>query len=296
MNAEIVGAAASLACLALGTRDLARRPHASPHLLGGIAGRYDASRPGRRLAALLWRAHVHTTPARWRCGQLLVAVQAIVVLLLLGVAPLPAGGLAMTVSRTGGRVVLWLRRTRSRAAVDAATPALARALGTELAAWGSGAQAVSGARRRCTTVPAATRILDAAAARVALGGDAALSLRRAITEMEPRLPPSSPARVVATVFAMHRHDAAATAAALDRLAAALDDDRAVRREVSATVGEVRASTVAVPLIAALTAGILFMTDPAALGAALSFPLFPLLIGAVLVVALAAAVARRLLVA
>lgn len=264
----------------------------SPGLVRRVTTRYDASRRGRRLGEALWRAQVDIAPWRWRCGQLAMAIPLGFLLTMAGMDPLPGIGLATTVVRTGTGVLLRLRRGRSRAATDAAAPVVARALAVEMAAWGSGTQAVLGAPRRCRATAAAARILDVAAARVALGGEPGPSLARAIAQLEPRLRPASPMLVVAAVFTLHRHDAAATAAALEHLATAIEDQAAVRREARAAVGEVRSSAVVVPAIAGVTAAILFASDPAALAAALSFPLLPMLGGALLMVVATATIARR----
>jgi len=138
-----------------------------------------------------------------------------------------------------------------------------------------------------------TGIVSLFAARVALGGDASTSLHRALAQVEPRLTPTSPAVVVAAVFALYRHDAAATAASLDHLAAALEAERSARRDAAAAVGEVRMSAITVPVIAAATGALLLSSDQAALAAALSFPLLPMLAAAVVIVVLAALAARRL---
>jgi Flp pilus assembly protein TadB len=268
-------------------------PGSAGGAVGRVARRYDASAMGRRLERRLWAAQVGLSPSGWRCAQLLVTMPLVTVLAGLGMGGLAALIASASISRAGGRLVLWLRRKRSREATAAASPAIARALGTELSAWGSGTQAVLGAAARCRDVAPATRVLELAAARVALGGEPAPSLRRAVEQLEPELRSSSPVATVISIFALHRHDAAATAAALDRLAGAIEDDRAVRREARAAVGEVRMSALAVPAVAAATAAMLLSADPPALAAALSFPLLPLLLGAVVIVALAAALARRL---
>lgn len=308
VQAQQLGFAAALAAALLGTRDLVRARRAgvgarrdSPvtttsfprRWVSAIACRYDSSPMGRRLAAKLWSAQIEVAPARWRCVQLALALPVATWLIAFGMATVPAAVTGLSITRTGARLVLWVLRGRARTALEAAAPLMARALSTELAAWGSGAQAIGGASRRCTSAPTLVRLLDLAGARVALGGDAATSLRRALDQAHPRLAPTSPPAVVAAVFALYRHDAAATATSLDHLAAAMDAVQSARRDAAAAVGEVRMSAVAVPLIAAATGALLLSSDPAALAAALSLPLLPVLAVAVLVVAVASGLARRL---
>src|SRR5207245_51135 len=131
----------------------------------------------RRLGARLWRAQVRMPASAWRCAQALLAVPIATVLGALGLDAIPALASASTVARIGGATLLWLRRGAASVALESATPALARALATELAAWGSGAQAIAGAASRCAAggEPMASRVLQAAAARVMLGGDASSS-------------------------------------------------------------------------------------------------------------------------
>jgi hypothetical protein len=287
--------------LVLGLRDV-RRGQARPSkgrwrdALARIASLYDRSPMGRRLAARLWRAQMRTSPAGWRCRQVLILVPTAALLMALGAAPAGAWLTAGSVVRGGGSLILRLRRHACRVALDAAAPLLARSLATELAAWGSGAQAVVGASSRCcrsgpSSVAAWT--LERAAARVVLGGDASVSLRRALDDAVPALPGTSPAVQVAAVFALHRNDAATTAAALERLAMSLEEDAEVRRQARAAAGEVRMSAVAVPCLAGATLAMLLAADPAALAAALSFPLLPLLGAAALAVTAAAAGVHRL---
>jgi Flp pilus assembly protein TadB len=236
------------------------------------------------------------SPSAWRCAQVLVAAPIATVLAALGIDALPALASASTVTRLGGAMLLRFRAAAASRALDRATPALARALATELVAWGSGAQAITGAASRCTPgdgEPMASRVLQAAAARVLLGGDASSSLQRSMADAVPELPSTSGAARLAAVFALHRHDATATASALDRLAAALEEEAAVRSDVDAAVAEVRMSAVAVPLIAAATLAMLLATDPPALAAALTPPLLPLLALAAVVVACASLGVRRL---
>lgn len=259
-----------------------------------VAGRYDTSSPGRRLAAHLWRAQINLSPSAWRCAQLFMTFPAATVLVALGANGPTVPLLAFSIVRSGSRALLWIRRHALRHALDAAAATIGRALATELAAWGSGSAAIAAGSRRCRSCPVAARVLDLAAARVAFGGDPATSLRRALKQVEPRLRDTSPTLTVAAIFALHHADASAIATSLDRLAAALDDDRAVRREAHAAMGEVRMSAIAVPVIAAVTAAMMLSADPPALAAALSWPLFPLLIGAVVVVVAASLAARRLI--
>jgi hypothetical protein len=137
------------------------------------------------------------------------------------------------------------------------------------------------------------RVLQGAAARVLLGGDAASSLQRAMADVVPNRPGTSAASRVAAVFALYRHDAAATAGALERLASAQEDQAALRSDMRAAVAEVRMSAVAVPLIAAATLAMLLATDPPALVAALSLPLLPMLAVAAVVVVFASLGVRKL---
>ena len=278
----------------LGVRQLARSLRASAASQArGFGRRYDSSRFGRRLETRLWAAQIRMSPAGWRSGQLLLVVSVATTLVAAGIGGIAAATGAFSLVRIGGRMVLRARRRRGRDALDAAVPHIARSLATELSAWGSGTLAVSGAARRCADTPAASRLLDIAAARVALGGEPGPSLRRALDQVEPGLPSRSPAGILPAILGLHRVDAAAAAASLDRLAAALDDDRAVRREARARVGEVRMSAIAVPLIAAVSGAMLLSSDPPALAASLSFPLFPVLLCLIVVIVGAAALARRL---
>jgi hypothetical protein len=295
--------AVALACSAaatwLGMRDLRTgRRTARPGdrgIVRRVVERYDRSRAGRRLAARLWRAQIHMSPAAWRCAQLLVAVPVTTLLIAAGAPPVGALTGAGTAARSGASVLLRLRRRAAATALDEVAPVLARALATELAAWGSGVQAVTAACRRCSHGRAPTvvaRVLEAAAVRVALGGDPASSLHRALDAAAPNLRGESPASRVTAVFALHRHDVAATAVALERLATALEADGVLRNDVRAATGEVRMSAVAVPLLAAATLAMLLATDPPALAAALTLPVLPLLGGAAVVVVLASLAARR----
>ncbi|HEV7677295.1 MAG TPA: type II secretion system F family protein [Candidatus Dormibacteraeota bacterium] len=232
----------------------------------------------------------------WRCGQLLVMVPAATVLIAAGTGATGALLTAASAVRGGGSLILRLRRGSSRTALDAAAPTLARSLATELAMWGSGVRSVVGASSRCSrsgTSPMSAWILERAATRVVLGGDASVALRRAIDDAVPDLPGTSAAARVAAVFALHGNDAAATAAALERLAAALDEDADVRRQARAAAGEVRISAVAVPCLSAATLAMLLASDPPALAAALSMPLLPLLAAAAVVVTAAAVGTHRL---
>ncbi len=293
--------AATLLCLVaalwLGVAELRAnggRPQVAARvsLLPRVARRYDASRAGRRLAARLWSSQIPLSPTAWRAAQAMLAVPVATVAIGLGAAPVAALLTAMTVTRSGGTLLLRLRRRAVLAAVDGAAPQMARALATELAAWGSGGQALSGAARRCQASVAAGRVLQGAAARVLLGGDAASALQRSLDDSAPGLPPTAAAARVAAVFALHRHDAAATAEALHRLASALEVEAATANDARSATAEVRMSAVAVPLLAAATLVMLLIGDPAALAAALSLPLFPFLgVGAV-VVAAASFAARR----
>jgi hypothetical protein len=136
-------------------------------------------------------------------------------------------------------------------------------------------------------------VLERAASRVILGGDATIALRRAVAEAVPALPPTSPAAHVAALFALHRHNTAATAAALDRHARALEAEASTRRDIHAAGSEMRLSAVAVPCLAAATLLMLLATDPPALAAALTPPLLPILAIAAAIVIVAAVGTRRL---
>jgi Flp pilus assembly protein TadB len=291
-----------LVALVLALRDLRRDSLRSRHsraqraaVLRRVAAIYDRSRAGRRLAVRLWRAQVHMSPSSWRIAQVLLAIPIATTLVAAGLDAAPAFASASTATRVGGALVLWVRRRACATALDSAAPLLARGLATQLAAWGSGAQAVERAASRCAgnSSPAAARVLQGAAARVLLGGDAASSLHRAMSETVPRLPVASDAARVAAVFALHRHDAAATSHALERLASALEDQAALRSDVRAAFAEVRMSAVAVPLIAAATLAMLLATDPPALVAALTLPLLPMLAVAAVVVVCASLGVRKL---
>lgn len=265
---------------------------ARPSLLRRVGRRYDASRAGRRLAARLWSSQIPLSPAAWRAAQAMLAVPVATVAMGFGAAPLAALLTALTVTRSGGTLLLRLRRRAALRAVDSAAPQMARALATELAAWGSGGQALSGAARRCQASVVAGRVMQGAAARVLLGGDASSALQRSLDDTAPGLHPTTAAARVAAVLALHRHDAAATAEALQRLAAALEVEVATANDARSATAEVRMSAVAVPLLAAATLVMLLIGDPAALAAALSLPLLPLLgVGAMVVVA-ASFAARR----
>jgi Flp pilus assembly protein TadB len=222
--------------------------------------------------------------------QLLVAGVVLALLVGLGVSPLAA--LSMTASgvRVGLAAVRRIRGARARRAVDAAAPEIARALATELAMWGNGARAIVSAR--CESRVAA-RVLSGASARVVLGGDAPSSLQRALLDVAPDLHPTSAAARLSAVFALHRCDSAATAASLSRLADALESDAAAHDDVRAASAEVRMSAIAVPLLAAATLAMLLGTDPAALLAALSLPVLPIVGVCIAVVACASLAVRRL---
>ncbi|HXA27256.1 MAG TPA: hypothetical protein VN193_00775 [Candidatus Angelobacter sp.] len=250
-----------------------------------VAAFFDRSRPGRRLSVRLWRAQVHMSPSSWRCAQVLVAVPIATVLAAVSVGAMPAIAIASTVVRVGSGLLLRVRRCAASTALNRVAPALARALATELAASGSGAQAIAGAASRIAVggAPMASHILQAAAARVVLGGDAASSLQRSIEDAVPDLRATSAGARVGAVFALHRHDAAATASALDRLAAALEEQATLRSDVHAAFAEVRMSAAAVPLIAGACLAMLLASDPPAMLAALSPPLLPLLAIAAVVV-------------
>jgi len=297
---------AALACL-LGSLRLSMSPRPPLHDKAGrrpsrvraLLLRYDRSAAGRQVSARLWRAQIDMDPLSWRCAQALVALPAATLLIAIG-APLPVGiGIGITVGRIGGSLLLWMRRGAAARALDEAAPMLARALSVELFDSGSGAQAIVRSARRCdedrtsARSRVASRVLSCAADMVSLGADGAGALRRALDEAVPRLALDSPAAVVAGVFGLHALDTVATAEALEKLAASLEDDALMRREARAAVGDAATSAIAVPAIAAATAGILLASNPAALAAALSMPLIAILGAAVLVVALAAAGTRRL---
>jgi hypothetical protein len=266
--------------------------------LGWLGGIYDRSAAGRRVQRRLWAAQLTLGPSGWRCAQLLLALPLATVLLGAGLDLLPSMALSLSSSRTGGAVLLWLLRHRARAALDAAAPTMARALATELAAWASGPTAVTAAAARLAGGEPQARmgryVLERAAARVLLGAGPAEALCCSLEEAVPGLAPTSPAAMIATVFALYRHDATGTADALDRLATAVDEDAAVRGQARAAVGEVRTSAVAVPAIAAVTGAVMLASDPPALAAALTPPLLPLLAAACAVIVIAVVAVRRML--
>jgi len=269
----------------------------SESLAARAARRYDRTPAGVRLASRLWSAQIAFSPSAWRAAQLLVAIPLGTMIVAIGAPPAIGVCAAMSIVRGGGSLLLQVRRHRARDALDAAAPLVARALAIELSTWGSGAQAIVRAADRCRTsssrsASVAARVLESAAARVALGGEAGDALQRAV-QGASRSRTATSAAVVSDIFALHLHDAAATAAALERLAGALDENRAVRREARATVGDVRMSAIAVPAIAAATGVVLLSSDPPALAAALSVPLLPVLGIAVVVVAAAVVGVRRL---
>ena len=280
---------------------LASRPRcpvfapAQPGRLARIASRYDRSRGGERLAVRLWRAQLDITPSRWRCGQASLAMPTFTLLLGFGASPLTGAGLAMTAVRFASSAALLALRKRAPRALDAAAPSIARRLATELAASANGNAALLAAARRSGAPDSrvAAWILDRTAARVVLGGGATTSLRDAMDQAVGKLRTHSPAGRVAAIFALHHRHVAACADALQRMARGLEDDASTRREIRATVSEVRMSALAVPLVALATALLLFTSDPAALVAALSPPLLPFLAVAVLVVVAAVLSVRRL---
>jgi hypothetical protein len=268
-------------------------------MVSRLAARYDRSASAERLAQRLWLAQVGMTPATWRCAQLLMAVPVATTLIGCGASSLVALGVAYSLSRTGGAALLWARRHRSAAAIEAGTPWLARTLAAELTEWGNGVQAVMRAARRGALSPlgaarAPSRVLEVAAVDTLLGGDASAALRRALQSgvSQPSRVPS--AATVIEVFSLHHHSSASTAAALTQLAGALEEEGDARRQAQAALGDVRMSTVAVPAIAAATGAILLSSDPPALAAALNPPLFYLLLGAMAVVAITVLGTRRML--
>lgn len=226
-------------------------------------------------------------------GALLIAAPLLTALVAAGMPPLNATLLALSIARGGSAMLRRLRRERTRQALEAASPGLARALATELALWGSGAQAITAARTDCEV---AARVLDGASARVLLGADASSALHRALLDAVPRLPATSAAARLAAVFALHRHDSAAAAAALTRLADALDAEAAVHDDVRAATAEVRMSAIAVPLLAAAILALVLAGDPPALLAALSMPVLPILACGATVVVCASLAVRRLVTA
>jgi Flp pilus assembly protein TadB len=263
-----------------------------------LARRYDHSEPGRSLATRLWLAQIHLTPSEWRTAQILVGAPLCTVLLATGVPEWTAVSAAISVPRVAGAMVLRARRGASRASLDRGVPLLARALSTELAISGAGGQALVSAVARCRRSPSPSaqvvgHLVDSAAARVVLGAHPADALRRAFDELAPRCPAGSPAALAVGVFGLHPHDAGATAEALEILASTVEHEQALHREVRAAVADARMSAIAVPCIAAATGAMVLATNPAALVAALSMPLLPILAAALVAVSLASIGVRRL---
>jgi hypothetical protein len=301
---HLLAVAALLGALLAGVRALldasgraasARRRHG---MVRRLARRFDSSDPGLRLARRLWLAQVQLAPSEWRGAQLLVAAPLCTALLVFGAPAWTAVSAALSFPRLAGSAVLRARRGASRAALDHGTPLLARALGTELALWGSGTQAVVGAAARCRRSSSASaqaigRLLDGAAARVVLGAHPADALRRSLDELAPGCHAGSPAAIAVGIFGLHPHHAVAAAGALEIHASTVEHDQALHREARALVGDARMSAVAVPCIAAATATMVLASNPAALAAALSPPLLPILGATVVAVALASFTVRRL---
>jgi Flp pilus assembly protein TadB len=250
---------------------------------------YRRSRGARRLEHRLRRAMIDTTPARWRLGQLLLALP----LAALAAAVLgPVLGVAMAAGavRAGARLVLRAGSDRRAEALERAAPLLARCLGAELAG-GAGAQDALVAA--AASLPGDERVLHpilrTALARTSLGETPGLALAATVAAE----PDGGRGLVtVATLLAVQGR-AGGDPASFDRLAAALEAAIAVRDDARALTAEARLAAVAVPALAAVLAVTLVLTEPA-IGAGITSPVALAALGGCAAIALAgSAVARRL---
>ena len=250
---------------------------------------YQRSRGGRRLEQRLRGAMIDTTPARWRVGQLLLALPlAVLAAAVLG----PVLGVAMAAGavRTGARLALRARSDRRAEALELAAPLLARGLGAELAG-GAGAQDALVAA--AASLPVDERvlrpILRTALARTSLGETPGLALASTVAAE----PDGGRGLVtVATLLAVQGR-AGGDPESFDRLAAALEAAIAVRDDARALTAEARLAAVAVPALAAVLAVTLVLTEPA-IGAGVTSPVALAVLGGCAIIALAgSALARHL---
>ncbi|MEA2672108.1 MAG: hypothetical protein QOG45_2328, partial [Chloroflexota bacterium] len=213
--------------------------------LGARAGAaYDRSRSGRRLAVRLERAMIDTTPARWRLGQLLLAVP-LAMLTTAGFGASAGLVIAAGAVRTAGHLALRVRAGRRADALERGAALLARCLGAELAAGACAEDALAAAAVSLPVTERALRaVAGAAVLRTTLGESPGAALAGAV---EGRLEDRGLA-AVAALLSLHGR-AGGNPASFDRLAAALDAAIATRDEARALTAETRLAAVAVPALA-----------------------------------------------
>jgi hypothetical protein len=251
------------------------------------AAAYDRSRSGRRLAGRLHRAMIDTTPARWRLGQVLLALP----LAVLTTAALGTGaGLAVAAGavRTAGRLALRIRAGRRADALERGAALLARCLGAELAAGACAEDALASAAVSLPATEQALRdVAGAAVVRTTLGEAPGAALAAAAGPLGDR-----GLAAVAALLSLHGW-AGGSPGSFDRLAAALDAAIATRDDARALTAETRLAAVAVPALAGVLGVSLILTEPAS-AAGLTAPLPAGVLGGCAAVALAGTMmARRL---
>jgi Flp pilus assembly protein TadB len=257
-----------------------------------LAAAYDRSRAGRRLERRLRRAMVDTTPSRWRAGQAVIALPlalltTVVLGLGLGLGPVVALGAV----RTGGRLLLRMRRGRRSVSLERAAPLLARCLSAELAAGVCAEEALAAA---ASSLPRADPVLrplvGAALVRTALGEPPGSALAAAAAGEEAA--GAGGLTTVAALLAVHGR-AGGDPASFDRLAAALEAAVATRDDARALTAEARLAAAAVPALAGVLGVTLVLTEPA-IAAGVASPLAAAMLAGCAAVAIAGTMlARRL---
>jgi Flp pilus assembly protein TadB len=258
---------------------------------GRLASWYGRTRGGRRLHAQLGRAMIATTPARWRAGQMVLAVPASLAL----VAALGPGtgiGLGVGAVRVGGRLMLSLRSGRRAAELERAAPDLARTLSAELSAGVSTEEALAAAGRAlCGSHPVLAPVLGTALRWTAAGEGAGAALTAALAT-EPEAEGADHLVAVAVLLSLQGR-AGGDPLAFERLARAQEAAVAMREDARAVTAEARMAATAVPALSGALGLALVVTHPP-IAAGLQSPLAAgALTCCILTAVAAAALARRL---
>jgi Flp pilus assembly protein TadB len=258
-------------------------------LVARVGAAYDGTRGGRRLEPRLRRAMIETTPARWRLGQVLLALP-LALLLTAALGPMLGLAIAAGVVRTGARLVLRGQSDRRAKALERAAPLLARCLGAELAGGAGAEDALAGA---AASLPRDERVLrpivGAALVHTSRGEAPGVALAAAAAAE----PDGGRGLVtVATLLAVQGR-AGGDPGSFDRLAAALEAASAVRDDAHALTAEARLAAAAVPSLAAVLAMTLLLTEPAIGAGVTSPPAAAALAGCALIALAGSALARRM---
>ena len=231
--------------------------------------RYDASPPGRGLAARLDSASIRTSPAQWRGAQIaaFVAMSVLVDMAIGSVAW--AASIALSSVRIGGRLLLRSRRRHRDDDLCAVAAALARHLATELGSGATPSEALASvaATADARSGPRLSALLAAVELRTAVGQTATIALHHAVDDLPPG-PGHDVLAILATDLELVVERGCGTAV-LTRLANGIDERRHTIAEVRAVTAEIRMAALAIPSLAILCATGLVAVDPAVGTAAVS---------------------------